>query len=203
MKTTGKDKKFPLNSAGFCRTIIFQVYLPREEPLGVLPPEFELLELPEERPLLELLEERPLLELPVERPLLELPVERPLPTLLFPVELLLLGRLTLPEPERPMLLLLPLGRVLPELLPLLLLGRLTLPELELLLEASLPVRVLVLGRVVAPVLLDPLLLGRVVTPVLLLVLGVALFVALGSRELMLPGVLEVPGRTTVASSGLL
>ena len=197
IKITCKDKKIPLNSAGFYRTIVFTFYLVREEPLGVLPPEFELLELPEERPLL---------ELPEERPLLELPEERPLPELLVPEELLLLGRLTLPDPERPLLLLL-LGRVLLELLPvrplllLLPLGRLTLPELELFPEDSLPVRPLEPGRVVAPGLLDPLVLGRVVAPVLVLEVGG--LVALGSRELMLPGVLEVPGRATVASVGLL
>ena len=157
----------------------------------------------------------------LERLLLELELpERPLELLLDPEELLPLGRLTLPEPVRPLLeLLVPLGRVLLELLSWLL-GRLTVPEpvrplLELLVPLGRVVPELLpvlLGRFTVPVLLvlpvRPLLevfvLGRVVALPLLLVLALPLpLMALGSRELMLPGVLEAPGRTTAASSGLL
>ena len=154
--------------------------------LPLLPP--ELLELLV--PVRLLLEELLLLLVELGRPLLELELE---------LELVLLGRVTLPES------LLPLGRVLPEsLLPL---GRVLL-ELVLVLPLSgrtvpLVVVLPLAGRTVVPLLpLLPVLpvsvLGRVVAPPPLLGVGA------GVRELMLPAVLDpLLGRTTVASAGLL
>lgn len=109
-----------------------------------------------------------------------------------------LGRLTLPES------LLPLGRVPSELA--LLAGRTVLLELDSLLPLGrvLPEVVLPLaGRTVVvpllPLLPELLSLGRVEAPPPLFGVGLV-----GVRELMLPAVLEpLLGRTTVASEGLL
>ena len=163
------------------------LYLPL---LGELVEVLELLEeLDEELLLEELLSERPLELLP-ERPLLVVPEE---------LEVLLLGRLTLPEsflplllPVRPLLEVLVVVPVRPLLeVPevfVVVLGRVTLPE------SVLPL-LLLSGRVVAPLLpLVPLLVvGRVIAPALLEVLEV---VPVAVLELMLPGVPS--GRTTVA-----
>lgn len=180
------QKKVPRDRGTFRK---FQVilYLPL---LGELVEVLELLEeLDEELLLEELLSERPL-ELLLERPLLVVPEE---------LEVLLLGRLTLPEsflplllPVRPLLEVLVVVPVRPLLeVPevfVVVLGRVTLPE------SVLPL-LLLSGRVVAPLLpLVPLLVvGRVVAPALLEVLEV---VPVAVLELMLPGVPS--GRTTVA-----
>lgn len=135
------------------------------------------MESPEREELLELLEREELLELPERDELLEPLTRLELPLLEVPVreELSLLGRLTELEPES--------VRFVEELL-------LVRPELLLLV-----VVVVVLGRVVAPEVLEPWFpLGRV-TVALLLVFDDPLLLGL---ELMLPGVLAPEGRTTVA-----
>ena len=159
-------------------------YLPREGPLGVLPPLLEVLE-PERLFLeLELLSFERFTVPELLRPLLE-----------FPVRPLVLVSL------RPLVVV----SVRPLLELLLVLGRVTVLELSRLLFVV-PVRPLVevSRRPLVVVWVRPLLeLGRVVTPVLLVLLLWLPLMALGSRELMLPGVLAPLGRATVASLELL